>query len=336
MAHMHRLPRGLTAVLALPLLLAACGGSGDGTDEGADGDGLRIVTAFYPLEYATERVVGDVEGVEIETLTAPGVDPHDLELTPRQVGGVQEADLVVFSGGMQAAVDDAVAGQAPDHSLDVATVVDLTETGHAGHDHGDDGDDHNEGDDHNDHHHGDDHDGHDHGGIDPHFWLDPDRYAAATEAVAEELAGLDPDHAQTYRDNAAEFTAELAELDEEFADGLAQCERDTIITTHEAFGYLTDRYGLEQVGITGLSPEAEPSPARIAEVSRTVSDLDVTTIYSEVLLGSDLADVISSETGVEILVLDPIEGLTDASAGTTYTEVMRANLEAMQTGLGCS
>lgn len=108
------------------------------------------------------------------------------------------------------------------------------------------------------------------------------------------------------------------------------------MTTHQAFGYLTDRYGLEQVGITGLSPDVEASPARVAEISRTVSDLGVSTIYSEVLLGSDLAEVIAAETGTEVLVLDPVEGITEASAGTDYPAVMRANLQALQTGLGCA
>lgn len=332
---MNRFPRALAVALPLPLLLAACAGTGDdGTADGDGTDGPRVVAAFYPLEYAAERVVGDVEGVQIETLTAPGVEPHDLELTPRQVGRIQESDLVIYSGGMQAAVDDAVAGQAPDHSLDVTTVVDLTETGHAGHDHDED-EDHNDHDDHDDHD-GEDHDGHDHGGVDPHFWLDPERYAASAEAIAEELAALDQDHAQDYRDNAAAFAADLGELDTEFTEGLADCQHDTIVTTHQAFGYLTDRYGLEQVGITGLSPDVEASPARVAEISRTVSDLGVSTIYSEVLLGSDLAEVIAAETGTEVLVLDPVEGITEASAGTDYPAVMRANLQALQTGLGCA
>jgi zinc transport system substrate-binding protein len=108
-----------------------------------------------------------------------------------------------------------------------------------------------------------------------------------------------------------------------------------MVTTHAAFGYISTKHGLEQVGITGLSPEAEPSPARMAEVTEIVEDNGVDTIYSEVLLGAELADTIANETGAEVLLLDPIEGITDESAGEDYLEVMRANLEALRSGQGC-
>lgn len=318
MVVMFRLRTTLAATVSVGLLLGSCG---TGEDAGDHGDGLSVVTAFYPLEYAAQQVVGDVEGVTITTLTSPGVEPHDLELTPRQVASMQDADLVIYSGGMQGAVDDAVASQSQDHSLDVTTVVDLHATGERGTD-GDEAPD-------------EDNDEHDHTGLDPHFWLEPHRYAAAADSIAEELADADPDNAETYRTNAAAFAADLDALDTEFAEGLAQCDQSTIITTHQAFGYLTDRYGLQQVAISGITPDAQPSPARIAEISKTVEDLRATAIYSEVLLGGALAQVIADETGAEVLTLDPIEGITDASAGQDYFEVMRANLESLRTGLHC-
>lgn len=317
-------------LLGTALVATGCGSGDDGGAGGGDAD-LTVVAGFYPLEYATQRVAGDTGAVEVVGLTSPGVDPHDLELTPRQVGTVQSADLVVLSGGMQAALDDAATSQATEHTLDVNDVVDLASTGDV--EHGGEGDgDHAEG----DHAGEDDHEGHDHGGVDPHFWLDPDRYSAAVGAIAEELAGLDPDHAEDYRANATAFQDELAALDEELAAGLADCRIDTVVTTHTAFGYLTDRYGLHQVGITGVSPDSEPSPARMAEITHVVQDAGVDTIYSEVLLGGDLAQVIADETGTEVLVLDPVEGITDASAGSDYLEVMRSNLEALRQGQDCS
>jgi zinc transport system substrate-binding protein len=307
------------------LVLGSCGDAerDDAGDAGSDGDGgITVVASFYPLEYAVERVAGD--HVETVTLTDPGVDPHDLEMSPEDVATVQGADVVLYSSGLQAAVDDAVGAQAGDSAFDVNEAADLVET-----DSEDEHADEEEG-------HSEDEEGHDdHGGVDPHFWLDPQRYAGVAEAIAEELAEADPDNAEDYRANAADFVAELEELDEEFATGLAECEQTSMVTTHAAFGYISTKHGLEQVGITGLSPEAEPSPARMAEVTEIVEDNGVDTIYSEVLLGAELADTIANETGAEVLLLDPIEGITDESAGEDYLEVMRANLEALRSGQGC-
>lgn len=323
----RRLP-ALATSAAVAILLASCGSGEDaGGTGGAD---LRVVTAFYPLEFATQQIVKGVDGVTVETLTSPGVDAHDVELTPRQVGAVSEADLVIYSAGMQTAVDKAVAEQAAEHSLDITSVVDLVDRsgeGHPeeeGHDHGDDSSAH------------DDHEGHDHGPLDPHFWLDPVRYAASADAIAEELAAVDPDHAEAYQANAQAFTDELTLLDEEFAEGLADCAQDTLVTTHEAFGYLADRYGLHQIGITGITPDAEASPARLAEITRQVEELDVPAVYAETAVGGALAEVIAHETGVQVLVLDPIEGINQDSAGSDYLEVMRANLKALEQGQECA
>lgn len=318
----------LAVTTAAAMLLASCGGSSGGGSE--DGD-LHVVTAFYPLEFATQQIVKGEDSVTVETLTAPGVDAHDVELTPRQVGAISEADLVVYSAGMQAAVDEAVVEQAPEHSLDTTGVVDLVDRSGEGHaDEG--GPDNEDAQAHDDH----DHEGHDHGPLDPHFWLDPVRYAAAADAIAEELAAVDPDHAETYRANAETFTAELSTLDEEFAAALADCAQDTLVTTHEAFGYLADRYGLQQIGITGITPDAEASPARMAEISHQVEELGVPAVYAETVVGGALAEVIAHETGAEVLVLDPIEGINQDSAGSDYLEVMRANLKALEQGQECA
>lgn len=341
---MHR-PLALAATLLTAVALTSCG-----SDGGAAGDEARlhVVAAFYPLEFATQQVVAGVDGVSVEALTGPGVDAHDLELTPRQVGSVSEADLVVYSAGMQPAVDGAVSAQAAHHRLDVTTVAELVDrTGHDGED-----DDHAEPDHADDEHaddahaddahggaHADDadaHAGHDHGPLDPHFWLDPERYATVVEAIAADLAELDPDHAGAYRANAEAFAADLHELDADFSAALSDCDHDTMVTTHEAFGYLADRYGLHQVGITGISPEAEASPRRMAEITHEIESLDVAAIYAESSVGGDLAEVIATETGTEVLVLDPVESITAASPGGDYLEVMRANLESLRQGQGCA
>lgn len=321
---------------ASALLIASCGeadgDAGGATQDGPDVD-MTVVASFYPLAYAVERVAG--EHADLVTLTPPGVDPHDLEMTPREVASVQGADVVIYSSGLQAAVDEAVASQAGDRAFDVNQAADLIETDSVD-DHADEEEEEEEEGEHTEHAEEEGEHADEHGGVDPHFWLDPERYASVTEAIAAELAEADPDNAEDYRANAADFVAELEQLDEEFAAGLAQCERTSMVTTHAAFGYISTKHGLEQIGITGLSPESDPTPARMAEVTEVVRERGVDTIYSEVILGADLAETIAAETGARVLLLDPIEGITPESPGEDYLEVMRANLDSLRTGQGCS
>lgn len=346
MTHPAPVRRSLAVLVALPLALglAACGDSstagGDGAvdDEGAEGGpGLTVVTSFYPVEYLASRLAG--EHAEINTLTSAGVDPHDVELTPRQVAGLGNADLVLYSAGMQPAVDQAVQTEAGDRAVDLAPHADLLLLGEDPHEH-DEHEDQEHGD-HDDEHHDDDdehdaHQGHDHGPEDPHFWLDPERYGQVAEVVAGELSTIDPGNADSYETNLELFLSDLQDLDQEFTEGLTECASRDLVTTHEAFGYLAHRYDLRQTGITGIAPESEPSPARLAEVTDQVRELDVRAIFTEPLLRGDIARTVANETGTTVLTLDPVEGITDSSAGTSYPEIMRANLEALREGLGCS
>ncbi len=306
------------------LVLAACGSGGSG-GSAQDGDGttnakLTVVTAFYPLQYVTERVAGDQAAVS--NLTKPGVEPHDLELSPKDVASVSKASLVVYLEGFQPAVDDAVEHEA-DSSLEVSEAADLTRPAIP---------EEEEGGEHAD---GADHVEHELTG-DPHFWLDPTRLGAVATIIADRLARLDADNAQTYRANTAKLTDQLDTLDGEFKQGLASCQNKALVTSHQAFGYLADRYGLTQLGITGLSPEHEPSPAELAEVARFVRTRNVKTIYSETLVSPAIANTVARETGAQTAVLDPIEGITDASAAHDYLGVMRANLKTLQKGQSCS
>lgn len=311
----------LLAGLSVALPLAACSTGGTTAQDG----GLEVIASIYPLTYVVERVTtGDAgPGASVTSLTEPGADPHDLELTPRQVGSLGQADLVVYNAGMVAAVDEAIAGQAGDHALDVAPAADLL-TGEDEHAH--EGEEHAE----------DEHEGHDHAATDTHFWLDPLRLAAVGDDVAERLGQVDPDNAAAYEANAADLRADLEALDTEFTEGLAECTNRDIVVSHTAFGYLADRYDLHQIGITGLTAEADPSPARISQISRQVREADVSTVYAEVILGADLAETIARETGADVAVLDPLEGITPESAGSDYLEVMRSNLQTLREGQGCS
>ena len=308
-------PLALAAVAALAL--TACSTADDGTASGP-----TILTSVYPLQYVVEQVAGDL--AVVESLTPAGADPHSLELSPRVAREIGEADAVVTLSGFQAAVDTAVAERSPTHQLDAADVVDLHPAGEDGHDHDTD---HADGDEDGD-------DGHDHGTLDPHFWLDPTALAAVGDAVGGLLAEVDPDNAATYAANAATLRADLTDLDTTLRTGLADCERDVVVVTHAAFGYLTEAYGLTQVGIAGIDPETEPSPARLREIRDVVTEHGVTALYTEVLLGPGVVGALAGDLGVETLVLDPIE--TQASATSDYRGAMLANLEALRAGLGCA
>ena len=154
------------------------------------------------------------------------------------------------------------------------------------------------------------------------------------DAVAEELAEVDPDHAEDYRANAADLRADLEALDAEYADGLARCERDTVVVAHDAFGYLS-RYGLEFEPIAGLSPDAEPTPADLAHLQEVIDDEGLTTVFYESLVSPDIAEQLARDTGAEVGVLDPVEGLTDETAGEDYLSLMRQNLTALEEANGC-
>nr|BFF23987.1 zinc ABC transporter substrate-binding protein [Glycomyces mayteni] len=317
------------AGLAAAGTLAACGGEG-GSDDGT----TSVVAAFYPLAYATEQVGGD--DVAVTNLTPAGQEPHDLELAPSDIAAIEEADYVVYLKGFIPELDAAIEQYASDKALDVSTAVDtigydatqaLAEDDH----------DHAEDEDHAEEE-GEDHDHEGLEGTDPHVWLDPTRFAQIGTAVADGLAGIDEANAADYTAAAEQFTADLADLDAEFTDGLAARTSDAIVTSHAAFGYLADRYGLTQVAISGLSPDQEPDSQRMADVAHYVEENGVTTIFFETLVSPDIADTLAAESGATTAVLNPLEGLTDdqADAGDDYFTVMRENLAALQTALGAA
>jgi zinc transport system substrate-binding protein len=297
-----KLPRLLATSAAATLLVAGCGTESDG-----DGDALKVVAGFYPLEWTTARVGGDL--VEVTSLTPPGAEAHDLELAPQDVGAIADADLLVHLEGFQPAVDEAAANQAADSAWNAGTVAELIPAA-GGDEHADD--------------------------LDPHFWLDPIRLADVGDAVAEQLAELDPDNAGTYEQNAADLRADLEALDGEIIDALRDCSVNTLVTSHEAFGYLGARYGFEVVGISGISPSQEPDPAALAEIADLVEQRGVATVYTETLVDPAVAETVAEEAGVDTAVLDPLEGLSDSSAGEDYLEVMRVNADTLREGQSCS
>lgn len=352
---------GAASFGSLGLVLAACGSSGGGSSD-ADGGKPRVTTSCYPMDFLVQRVGG--EHVEITSLAKPGVDPHGLELSVREVAELEKSDLILQILGYQNALDDAISSRdLEEATLDVSTVVELLPNTGADHDHTHDGessdgggehDEHDhehEGHDHDEHDHGasdsggDDHEGHDHdghdheghdhdhGAFDPHMWHDPELMAQVGEAIAERLGTLVPEQKQTFTDAAKTLRTELEELDAELKsafDGASGSK--TFVTSHTAFAYLAHRYSLHQVGISGVDPETEPSPARLLEVEKTVKDEGVSTIFFETTASPKVAESLAENLGVTAEELDNLE--TQLSPDADYPAVMRQNCEKLVASFG--
>jgi len=304
----NRLPL-LPALFALLLLpLAACSSE--------DGGKPVVVAAFYPLQFVAERIVGD--HAEVKNLTSPGVEPHDLELTVRQVAEIGNADVALFEAGLQPAVDQAIKNNPPKSSLDIADVVHLDEPNPAA---GEEA------------HEAEDSSGH---AEDPHFWQDPTLVAKIADRFAALMAKRDPAHAADYRANNSALQADLSGLDEDYIQGLKTCKIRTLVVSHDAFEYLGRRYDLKIRPIAGLSPDAEPSPKHLQELADLIKSEKITTVFNERLASPKLANTLAGELGISTAVLDPIEGLTSSDSDASYLSLMRDNLAAIQKADSCT
>ncbi len=256
------------------------------------------MTAFYPLAYAAAVIGGG--SVSVENLTPPGAEPHDIELTPKQVERIQRASVVLYlTHGFQPGVEQAVSN-ASGETLDVLAGLSLR----AGV-------------------------GDEAGKTDPHVWLDPLLFARIVTRIGEVL------HESA---RASALAARVRALDSEYRRGLAHCQRHDFVTSHAAFGYLASRYGLQQIAITGIDPESEPSPKKLVQLARLVRREKIRTVFFERLVSPKLSETVARAAGAKTAVLDPIEGLTPAEAkrGFTYLTLMRQNLQALRADLGCS
>lgn len=279
---------GVLAALALLVGLTACRPTSHTP---------TVVAGFYPLAFVAERVAGRYN--EVVDLTPAGVEPHEYELTVRQVAQVDLARAGIYEQGLAPSVDQAMTHDSPDRRLDVTTVVPSARD-------------------------------------DPHFWLDPALLARVTTAFASTMAQADPAHATYYRAQGRRLVGDLRDLDHAYAERLASCRTRTVVVSHDAFGYLANRYHLDVVPIAGLEPDAEPSISRLHDLASLVQERGVTTIFFETLASPDLARSLASEAGLDTAVLDPIEGLTSSDPHATYLTIMRQNLAALTKANACS
>lgn len=269
-----------------------------GNSSRAGGGPLDVVASFYPLAEVARQVGGD--RVRVTDLTPPGAEPHDLELTSNQVDALEDADVVLYLGGAFQPAVEAVVERSGGQTVDLLSELPADD--------------------------------------DPHVWLDPMLMARVVDVTETALSEADPASADVFAANANAYRTRVTALDAEFAAGLAQCQRRVLVTAHDAFGHLARRYGLTVESISGLSPEAEPDPQRIAELSDLVRRQGTTTIFTETLVPPDVAATLAREAGVRTAILDPIEGLSEeqVSGGESYITVMQQNLVTLREALSCT
>lgn len=314
---MRRIALLLALIMAL-LTLAGCGQATNAPTFETDSGKVKVAASFYPIYEFAKAVGGDK--VDVINLVPPGVEPHDWEPKASHMKTLNQADLFLYNGiGMEHWVAKTL------KSLDNKSVVALeTAKGFTlikgqviddGHGHGKKGEE----------------------VMDPHIWLDPQGVIHQVKAIRDALSQIDAANKATYAANAEAFIAQLNALDAEFKAGLGSCKSKEFFTTHAAFGYLANRYGLEQHAIMGLTPDAEPKPRTIKRIVEEAKEHNVTYIFFETLVSDKVAGVVAKEIGAQTLVLNPFEGLTDEeiAAGKNYLTVMRENLKNLQTALEC-
>jgi zinc transport system substrate-binding protein len=264
----------------------------------SDNSKVSVVASYYPLYDFAKNVGGDK--VQVTNLTPPGAEPHDYEPSAKVLAEAQRSDVFVYNGGVFEPWADTFVRDYKQEDVKARSGITIA----AG---------------------------------DPHFWLDPVLAQKIVANIRDGLSKADPANKEYYAKNADSYSAKLAQLDQDFRSGLEHCDQDTIITSHDAFGYVSQRYGFGVESIAGLSPEEEPSAARLAELSDLMNEKGIGYVFFESLVSPVLADTIAQETGAQTLVLDPIEGLSneDQKQGKDYVSVQRENLANIRTALAC-
>lgn len=270
---------------------------------------LKITTSFYPLYFFTKEIADD--RADVYNITPAGAEPHDYELTSEDRARIEDSSLLVLNGAMLEPWGSNIKNILAGSTTKVVTVGDILAT-----------DTLNEN-----------------GAIgrDPHVWLDPVLAKKEVATIADALIQTDPRNTASYQANLQVLNGKLDALDAQYRSALQTCQQKNIVTSHAAFNYLAKEYGLNQVSITGLSPDAEPSAETLAQIADFARKNNVKYIFFESLVSPKLAETVAREVGAQTMVLNPIEGLTDTdiAAGKNYFTEMEANLNNLKLSLQC-
>lgn len=273
---------------------------------------LKVIATVYPVYEFVRQVGGDK--VDVSMLVPVGAEPHDWEPSAKDLVKLRESKAVFFHGaGFESWIgkllnkDNLGNSQAIEISKGIPLMKqeDEEEAEHS-------------------HSHGHNHDAE----TDPHLWLDPVLAQQQVKNIALALSNIDAANKDYYDANAQRYIAELESLHKEYQTALADVKQRSFVTNHAAFGYLAARYNLKQLSIMGLAPDAEPTPDRMAKLVKTVRENKLKYVFAETVVSSKLAETIARETGAGVLLLHPVDQLTENEwkAGQNYLSLMRANL----------
>ena len=301
----------MLSLAPLVFILGACATPGS---QSTDASGkVTVIASFYPLQEFAQQVGGD--RVTVRTLVPFGVEPHDWEPSPRDLVDIARAQVFLYNGsGFEPWVERVLSevGEGIPVVVSATQGMDLLEA--------------------------QDLVGRNQGGVDPHVWLDPLRAREQVGLIKQALQQADPENADLYEMNAISYAQRLEDLHHRYQEGLRDCRSRILLTSHAAFGYLADRYALTPLAISGLSPEVEPSPGRLAELVTIAREAGVRYIFFESLVSPAVAETLARELQAQTLVLNPIEGLTpkQEAAGDGYITRMEENLAHLREGLECA
>jgi len=309
------------------ILLAGCETQNVSQNDTVEPGEEKIVIAatFYPLAEFAKHVGGDL--VEVSQVIPSGAEPHEYEPTAKDITRIYSAGIFLVNGANLDTWAEKITEELEQKDVRVIVMSDhiklLTSE--------------EEDEDHDESEAREEADTHSHIGADPHFWLDPLNAVKEVELIRDALIELDPSNKSVYETNALAYMTQLGNLDEEYKTGLSDCARAEIITSHSAFGYLADRYGFTQYGISGISPQEEPGARKIAQLADMAKEKNIKYIFFETLVSPRLAETLADEAGAQTLLLHPIGGLTneDVIAGKNYVTLMRENLESLKIALEC-
>lgn len=290
----------LAAILIL--VLTGCSSVKDPRPTNGKPEPMNVTVSFYPLAYISQKVGGKL--VKVTQITPGGVEPHDYEPTPQDLAMIGDSKIFVMSGyGIDAWADNVFANLNDTIAVKATSKIEMANTPNP----------------------------------DPHVWLNPINFSSEVEVIRDAFIKADPINTEKYKLNAAGLMNDLKALDREFREGLKECKLKQIITSHDAFHYMSSRYGFESFPIAGISPEEEPSPKSLATLSDLAKKNNIKYIFFETLVSTKLADTISEEVGAKSLVLNPIEGLTkeDSKMGKDYLVLMQENLKNLRTAMQC-
>ncbi|MBA1334563.1 MAG: Zinc ABC transporter, substrate-binding protein ZnuA [Firmicutes bacterium] len=314
-------------LLATVLLMTGCRNDIDKQSQVMSGEGNPVVYAsIYPM-YDFAKNIGK-DKIDLRMVVPAGAEPHDWEPTAKVMVQMEEADVFIYNGvGMETWADNIFTTLANDKLIivEASRGIDLLKFHGHEHDkeHEEQDEEHDEG-------------GHHHGEYDPHVWLDPIRAIKQAENIKDALIQADESNRDFYEANYQEFADKLKALDARYKEALSNVKRKEIVVAHAAFGYIADRYGLEQIPVSGLNPQEEPSAAKLVQITQLLREKDIKYVFFETLTSPKLSEVLANEVGARTAVLNPIGGLTqeEIDAGKDYITVMEENLETLKAVLG--